>query len=71
MSLPVLALLIIVILAAGYHLYGGFVARQYRLDPGAGTLLNLGDCYEKSGRTASGWAAFREAVAVAHRTGLC
>jgi hypothetical protein len=40
-----------------------------RLDPGAGTLLNLGDCYEKSGRTASGWAAFREAVAVAHRVG--
>jgi carbon starvation protein len=37
MSLPVLALLMVVVLAAGYHLYGGFVARQYRLDPSATT----------------------------------
>jgi len=37
MSLPVLALLILVVLAVGYHLYGGFVARQYRLDPAATT----------------------------------
>src|SRR4051812_16548065 len=37
-----------------------------RLDPGIGTMLNLGDCYEKNGQTASGWAAFREAAAAAH-----
>jgi serine/threonine-protein kinase len=33
-----------------------------RLDPSAGTLLNLGDCYEQSGRTASAWATFRAAA---------
>jgi hypothetical protein len=31
-------------------------------------LLNLGDCYEKLGRTASAWAVFRDAEASAHRT---
>jgi carbon starvation protein len=33
MSLPVLAAVVIVILAAGYHFYGGFIARQFQLDP--------------------------------------
>jgi carbon starvation protein len=37
MSLPLLALLVIVVLSLGYHFYGGFVARQYRLDPNAET----------------------------------
>ncbi len=37
MSLPLLALLVIVVLALGYRFYGGFVARQYRLDGGAVT----------------------------------
>jgi carbon starvation protein len=32
MSLPLLALLVLVVLALGYRFYGGFVARQYRLD---------------------------------------
>jgi hypothetical protein len=40
-----------------------------RLDPAIGTLLNLGDCYEKSGKTASAWVKFREATEVAHRAG--
>lgn len=40
-----------------------------RLDPGIGTLYRLGDCYEKVGRTASAWAAFREVTATANRTG--
>ena len=33
MSLPLLAGVVLVCLVAGYHFYGGFVARQYRLDP--------------------------------------
>lgn len=45
-----------------------FLASQ-RLDPGVGTLLNLGDCYEKNGQTASAWAQFIEAASEAHRLG--
>lgn len=33
MSLPLLAVVVLVGLALGYRFYGGFVARQYRLDP--------------------------------------
>ncbi len=42
-------------------------AESQRLDPAIGTLLNLGDCYEKMGRTASAWAVFRDAAAEAKR----
>jgi len=35
-----------------------------RLSPGIGTLYNLADCYEKTGRTASAWLRFREVVAL-------
>jgi hypothetical protein len=40
-----------------------------RLEPGIGTTLNLGDCYEKLGRTASAWAEFKSAAADAQRLG--
>ena len=39
-----------------------------KLYSSAGILLNLGDCYEKIGRTASAWTRFGEAVSVATRS---
>ncbi len=38
-----------------------------RLDPAAGTQINLADCYEKSGKLASAWILFHEAVVAAQR----
>src|SRR5688572_12295677 len=40
-----------------------------RLDPAVGTLLYLGACYEKLGRTASAWATFTEAAYAAKDAG--
>jgi hypothetical protein len=42
--------------------------RSAELEPRAGTLLNLGNCEEKRGRTATAWVAFTEARAVAKRS---
>jgi serine/threonine-protein kinase len=39
-----------------------------RLEPAVGTLLYLGECYEKRGRTASAWVTFRDAEALARAT---
>jgi hypothetical protein len=40
-----------------------------RLDPGGGTLLNLGLCHELQGRTASAWSDFQDARSMAQRDG--
>lgn len=40
-----------------------------KLAHSAGILLNLGDCYERLGRTASAWAVFRDAAGAAARSG--
>lgn len=45
-----------------------FEASQ-RLDAGVGTMLNLAECYEQTGRTASAWAGFREVVSAARAAG--
>src|SRR6185437_7085317 len=43
--------------------------RSETLDPAPGTELNLADCYEKVGRLADAWIAFREASEMAARSG--
>jgi len=40
-----------------------------RLDPGMGTLFNLADCYEHTGRTASAWVRFLEVASEAKAKG--
>jgi len=40
-------------------------ADSQKLDPGVGTLLNLGRCYKESGQTASAWSTYREAASQA------
>jgi serine/threonine-protein kinase len=39
------------------------------IERGIGTMLYLGECYEKLGRTASAWALFREASSAARAQG--
>ncbi|HOU93931.1 MAG TPA: hypothetical protein PLU22_22930 [Polyangiaceae bacterium] len=45
------------------------LAESQRLDPAVGTLLYLGECYEKNGQVASAWATFQSAAAAARKEG--
>jgi hypothetical protein len=45
------------------------LAASEEADPGAGTLLNLGNCYEQNHQPASAWATFKEAASMAHQQG--
>jgi TolA-binding protein len=47
-------------LAGEYAAVCPLFAESLRLDPAPGTLLNLADCEEHIGRTATAWAHFRE-----------
>jgi hypothetical protein len=40
-----------------------------RVEPGVGTMLYLAECYEKTNRSASAWAMFREAASLAGASG--
>lgn len=44
-------------------------AESYRLDPRLGALLHWADCLEQDGKLASAYAAFRDAVELAERSG--
>lgn len=45
------------------------LAASQKASPAVGTLLNLGECYERLGKTATAWAVFREAIEAGERAG--
>lgn len=52
-----------------YEVASTLLERSQALDPSSGTLLNLGECYEQRGLTASAYAAFSAARELAVQTG--
>jgi hypothetical protein len=52
--------------------YGDAIAKlkaSQDLDPGLGTLLNLAECYERVGKSATAWAQYREIASLARQQG--
>jgi hypothetical protein len=47
----------------------GLFAASFDAEPSVGALLNLARCHEKRGKTASAWAVFNDAAAMAARAG--
>ena len=45
------------------------LAESQRLAPSGGTLLNLADCYEHTGQTASAWVAWKDVASRANAAG--
>jgi hypothetical protein len=45
------------------------LAESQRLAPSGGTLINLAECYEKAGQTASAWVAWKDVAARANAAG--
>src|SRR5580692_11941446 len=45
------------------------LAESERLAPSGGTLLNLAECYEHTGQTASAWVAWKDAASRANAAG--
>jgi hypothetical protein len=45
------------------------LAESERLAPSGGTLINLAECYEHTGQTASAWVAWKDAAARANTAG--
>lgn len=46
------------------------LAESERLAPSGGTLLNLADCYEHTGQTASAWVAWKDVASRANAAGM-
>jgi hypothetical protein len=57
------------LLAGDYERACSKLEASRQLEPALGTSLNLADCYDKLGRSASAWAEFRSAAAAAQRAG--
>ncbi len=54
------------------HKYGEAcpkLAESQRLAPSGGTLINLAECYERGGQTASAWGAWKDVAARANAAG--